>query len=232
MKFTPPGGVVKLRTFDAGGDFVLEVTDTGIGIEADAMPKIFQAFEQADEQITRNFGGLGLGLSIARSLVELHGGRLEAASEGLGRGSTFRLTLPGATAGPPPQKAAPRPSDAAGRKLRILLVEDHQDTARAMTWLLKRHGHQVRVAGSVRDAIDEAGRADVDLLISDIGLPDGTGLDVIRQMPRKGIPAIALTGFGMENDVARSLEAGFTEHLTKPVNFQKLEAVITSLSRA
>lgn len=232
VKFTPPGGVVKVRTFNAADDFVLEVTDTGIGIEADAMPKIFQAFEQADEQITRNFGGLGLGLSIARSLVELHGGRLEAASEGLGRGATFRLNLPGATAAKAPAKPPAGPANAAAaRKLRILLVEDHEDTARAMTWLLKRHGHEVRVAGTVQDAVTEAGRAEVDLLISDIGLPDGTGLDVIRRMPRKGIPAIALTGFGMENDVARSLEAGFTEHLTKPVNFQKLEAVIMTLSR-
>jgi PAS domain S-box-containing protein len=232
VKFTPPGGVVKVRTFNDGGDFVLEVTDTGIGIEPDAMPKIFQAFEQADEQITRSFGGLGLGLSIARSLVELHGGRLEAASEGLGRGATFRLTLPGATAGKAPAKPPAGAPGGAARKLRILLVEDHEDTARAMTWLLKRHGHEVRVAGSVRDALDEAGRGEIDLLISDIGLPDGTGLDVIRRMPRKGIPAIALTGFGMENDVARSLDAGFTEHLTKPVNFQKLEAVIMTIARA
>ena len=234
IKFTPPGGVVRLRTFNDGdGNFVLEVADTGIGIEADALPKIFQAFEQADEQITRNFGGLGLGLSIARSLAELHGGRLEADSQGLGTGATFRLTLPGATAAPQsPAKPPATASNARPRKLRILLVEDHEDTARAMTWLLRRHGHDVRVAGSVRHALDEAARGEIDLLISDIGLPDGTGLDVIRQLPRPGIPAIALTGFGMENDVAASLKAGFTEHLTKPVNFQKLEAVILTLSHA
>jgi PAS domain S-box-containing protein len=232
LKFTPPGGVVRVRTFNAGDDFVLEVADTGIGFEADALPKIFQAFEQADEQITQNFGGLGLGLAIARSLAELHGGRLEAASEGLGRGATFRLTLPGAGVSATPPKTPAQTAEARAKKLRILLVEDHEDTARAMTWLLKRHGHDVRVAGSVRHALTEAGRGEIDLLISDIGLPDGTGLDVIRQLPRRGIPAIALTGFGMENDVAASLEAGFTEHLTKPVNFQKLEAVIHTLAGA
>jgi PAS domain S-box-containing protein len=232
MKFTPPGGIVRVRTFNAGSDFVLEVADTGIGFEAEALPKIFQAFEQADAQITQNFGGLGLGLAIARSLAELHGGRLEAASEGLGRGATFRLTLPAATVAVTPPKTPAQAAEARARKLRILLVEDHEDTARAMTWLLKRHGHDVRVAGTVRHALTEADRGEIDLLISDIGLPDGTGLDVIRQLPHRGIPAIALTGFGMENDVAASLEAGFTEHLTKPVNFQKLEAVIHTLSGA
>jgi PAS domain S-box-containing protein len=232
LKFTPPGGVVRVRTFNAGSDLVVEVADTGIGFEADALPKIFQAFEQADEQITQNFGGLGLGLAIARSLAELHGGRLEAASEGLGRGATFRLTLPGAGVSATPPKTPAQAAESRAKRLRILLVEDHEDTARAMTWLLKRHGHDVRVAGSVRHALTEAGRGEIDLLISDIGLPDGTGLDVIRQLPRRGIPAIALTGFGMENDVAASLEAGFTEHLTKPVNFQKLEAVIHTLSGA
>jgi len=232
VKFTPPGGIVRLRTFNAGADFVLEVADTGIGFEADALPKIFQAFEQAGEQITQNFGGLGLGLAIARSLAELHGGRLEAASEGLGRGATFRLTLPAASIPATAPKTPAQAAEARAKKLRILLVEDHEDTARAMTWLLKRHGHEVRVAGSVRHALTEADRGEIDLLISDIGLPDGTGLDVIRQLPKRGIPAIALTGFGMENDVAASLEAGFTEHLTKPVNFQKLEAVIHTISRA
>ena len=118
------------------------------------------------------------------------------------------------------------------RSLKILVVEDHGDTSRLMARLLQGHGHEVRLAEGVTSALAVAEQEPIDLLISDIGLPDGTGLDVIRQMPRPGIPAIALTGFGMENDVAASLAAGFTEHLTKPVNFQKLEAVIHTLSHA
>jgi signal transduction histidine kinase len=281
VKFTPGDargaggdGRVDVRTRDGtgaegtAGCFVLEVQDRGIGIPADALPRIFQAFEQGGEDVSRIFGGLGLGLAIARSLAELHGGRLEAFSDGPGRGATFRLTLPGATEpatvpatfsgraaaaaaarsggstavaaavapASPSAGAADAPAAAGAdgpppRRLRILLVEDHEDTARAMSWLLKRGGHDVKVAHNVADAVAMGAAAHFDLLISDIGLPDGTGLDVIRQMPRRDIPAIALTGFGMEHDVARSLEAGFTEHLTKPVNFQKLEAVISTLSK-
>jgi CheY-like chemotaxis protein len=115
-------------------------------------------------------------------------------------------------------------------KLRILLVEDHEDTAKAMTWLLRRNGHEVTVAHTVRRAVSEAQKGSFDLLISDIGLPDGSGLDVIDRMPRPLIPAIALTGFGMEQDVARSRAAGFQEHLTKPVDYQKLHAVLTSIA--
>jgi CheY-like chemotaxis protein len=271
-----PNAIVEVRTRDgveADGTlrcFVLEVQDHGIGIPADVLPRIFQAFEQGGDDVSRTFGGLGLGLAIARSLAELHGGRLEAFSDGPGRGATFRLTLPGATeratvpakfagggaaapgerlatTGTPGQvgttaatavpngAATPATAGTDGpppRRLHILLVEDHEDTARAMAWLLKRGGHDVRVAHNVADAVALAAPpAHFDLLISDIGLPDGTGLDVIRQMPRRDIPAIALTGFGMEHDVARSLEAGFSEHLTKPVNFQKLEAVISTLSK-
>jgi DNA-binding response OmpR family regulator len=123
----------------------------------------------------------------------------------------------------------PRGADEGIPKLRILLVEDHEDTAKAMTWLLRRNGHEVTVAHTVRRAVSEAQRGAFDLLISDIGLPDGSGLDLIGQMPAPRIPAIALTGFGMEQDVARSRAAGFQEHLTKPVDYQKLHAVLTSI---
>ena len=237
VKFTPEGGTIVIRSYNQDEHLVLEVADPGVGISAEAMPRIFQPFEQLRDQIGTRVGGLGLGLSIARTLTDLHGGRLEAMSEGTGRGAVFRLTLPMISQDGEDQDArverrstpSPAPS-MRQRRLRILLVEDHEDTVRAMSWLLRRIGHDVSVARTVRDAVAEARRTPFDLLISDIGLPDGTGWDVIGQMPRRDMPAIALTGFGMEQDVARSLAAGFTEHLTKPVNFQKLEAVIHTLA--
>ena len=238
VKFTPAGGTIVIRSYNQGDQLVLEVADPGVGISPEAMARIFLPFEQSPDHVGARTGGLGLGLSIARTLTDLHGGRLEAVSEGVGHGAVFRLTLPlaqdGRERGDHEQQPGPDgsivASSARQRRLRILLVEDHEDTVRAMSWLLRRIGHDVSVARTVRDAVAEARRDAFDLLISDIGLPDGTGWDVIAQRPRSDIPAIALTGFGMEQDVARSLAAGFTEHLTKPVNFQKLEAVIHTLA--
>jgi signal transduction histidine kinase/ActR/RegA family two-component response regulator len=238
VKFTPDGGTIVIRSYNRANELVLEVADPGVGISAEAMSRIFLPFEQSPEHVGARVGGLGLGLSIARTLTDLHGGRLEALSDGVGRGAVFRLTLPivspqardGDTREQRRNDSPPAAPAGRQRRLRILLVEDHEDTVRAMSWLLRRIGHEVSVARTVRDAIAEANRTPFDLLISDIGLPDGTGWDVIRQMPRRDMPAIALTGFGMEQDVARSLAAGFTEHLTKPVNFQKLEAVIHTLA--
>jgi CheY-like chemotaxis protein len=237
VKFTPAGGTIAIRSYNRDDELVLEVADPGVGISPEAMARIFLPFEQSPEHVGARIGGLGLGLSIARTLTDLHGGRLEAISDGVGRGAVFRLTLPivsrEAQDGDAREQRRSLPSTLPSgrqRRLRILLVEDHEDTVRAMSWLLRRIGHDVSVARTVRDAVAEARQTPFDLLISDIGLPDGTGWDVIGQMPRRDMPAIALTGFGMEQDVARSLAAGFTEHLTKPVNFQKLEAVIHTLA--
>jgi signal transduction histidine kinase/CHASE1-domain containing sensor protein/ActR/RegA family two-component response regulator len=238
VKFTPPGGRISIRTsnlpFDAGA-LRVEVADTGLGIEADILPKLFDAFEQGSMARAQASGGLGLGLAISRGLVEAHGGRITAASSGTGQGATFTIEL--ATVPPPPP---PSPAPAAGRPsaataFRILLVEDHADTARVMGRLLTRAGHAVSVAHCVADALREMDRGPFDLLVSDLGLPDGSGTDVVRSFrDRPGnangnghpLGAIALTGFGTEDDVNRTRAAGFDEHLTKPVAFDLLEKAI------
>jgi PAS domain S-box-containing protein len=240
IKFTPPGGEVAVRSWiephgGGGEDVVVEVADTGIGIDPEVLPRIFDAFEQADRQITRRFGGLGLGLAVSRAIVELHGGRLVAASDGVGRGAVFQVRLPlGPVQGDLDDSGVsftrPQPSGPATSKerlLRILLVEDHPDTAEAMADLLRLMGHQVTVAGTVASALETAGSVGFDLVVSDIGLPDGSGQDLMRQLvSRHGLRGIALSGYGMEEDVLKSREAGFSAHLIKPVTPQILRDAI------
>jgi DNA-binding response OmpR family regulator len=245
VKFTPPSGTVSVRTFNAAGPtagsdcFVVEVADTGMGIETEALPRIFDAFEQGGRQVTRQFGGLGLGLAISKAITELHEGTLTAASGGKNAGATFTLSLPITKVAQPMDLVLPTCApenlprvSARNRPLNILLVEDHPDTASTMKRLLTRRGHSVRDAGSVAAATiiarDEPG---LDLLISDLGLPDGSGYDVLREVSKvQPVRSIALSGFGMEEDVAKSRNAGFDLHLTKPVDFAALEAAIQQVS--
>jgi signal transduction histidine kinase/ActR/RegA family two-component response regulator len=234
LKFTPDGGRIDVATADAaGGCVTVAFTDTGIGMSEATLAKLFRPFEQGNDDMLRRYGGLGLGLAISKAMVDAHGGKLAATSGGLSRGATFAVTL-ATVAAPefeaPVRKAPPGPASAA-RRLRILLVEDHEDTAKAMRRLLTARGHEVTECRSVASAVDAADGRAFDLLLSDIGLPDGTGIDVIRQVhARHRLPAIALTGFGMEEDVARCLAAGFDAHLTKPVNVQRLEVVIREVT--
>ena len=239
VKFTPPGGLITLgtRTPERGG---LEawIRDTGIGIEPGRLERVFETFEQGGAEVTRRFGGLGLGLSIARSLVDMHGGRIRAESAGLNLGSRFVVEF-----GPeamevelPPRRPAPRqvgdrPPEA--RRARILLVEDHEDTARMMARLLRNGGHQVWTAGSVAAARLIVERQEFDLMISDIGLPDGSGLDLMEELVRRhGMRGIALSGYGMEQDIFRSHAAGFMEHLTKPVKLDELRRAVSRMLSA
>jgi two-component system CheB/CheR fusion protein len=216
---------------------VVEVKDTGEGISPDLMPRIFNAFEQGGRDTTRQFGGLGLGLAISRGLVELHGGSIAAHSDGKGKGTTFWVTLPleestGADAAS--QVGGPRSllPAAATDSLRILLVEDHEDTSRVMRRILMADGHTVWTANCVAAALETASRESVDLLVSDLGLPDGSGVDVIRTLRQRGstAPAIALSGYGQEEDIRRSCAAGFNVHLTKPVDIQRLKQAIRQLA--
>jgi PAS domain S-box-containing protein len=240
VKFSPEGGAIAIRTRNAGDDgtgerLLVEVSDTGIGIEPAALPRIFNPFEQGEDAVTRRFGGLGLGLAIGRSVIEAHGGRLTASSAGRGHGSTFVVELAAERGAP---AAAPSVPSAAGagplrRGLKILLVEDDPPSQRVMSRLLQQRQHEVTTAGTLATALELGQRQDFDLIISDIGLPDGTGLDLMRQLlSRRPVRGIALSGFGMDEDVRRSREAGFLAHLTKPVNFQALEATIQQVAAA
>jgi PAS domain S-box-containing protein len=227
VKFTPAGGRIAVTTADGpGGRLTVRVIDTGVGIAPEALPKVFDAFEQGH----REFGGLGLGLAIAKRLVAAHGGTLTASSEGPGRGAVFTVELEGAA---PPPGAAPappagRPAEAGRRALRILLVDDHRDTLRALAKLLRTMGHEVRTADGLAAALAEAESGGLDLLISDLGLPDGDGCELMTRL--KPLPGIALTGFGMDGDVRRTREAGFGLHLTKPIDALQLEAAIRQLT--
>jgi CheY-like chemotaxis protein len=247
VKFTPSGGTifVSTRNEKAGGGgqvtedngesevtpdsrLVVEVRDTGIGMEPHVLPRIFDAFEQGERSITRKFGGLGLGLAISKALIDMQGGRLTADSPGRGHGASFHVSLdvtqPALKRTGP---GAPSAGPAERRDLRILLVDDHVDTALAMRKLLERLGYRTSIANTLADAVVSYRDQPVDLVISDIGLPDGSGLELIRQLKAmRPVTGIALSGFGMEEDVRKSKEAGFYEHLTKPVNFQRLHALI------
>jgi PAS domain S-box-containing protein len=262
VKFTPAGGTITVRSSreesPAGPQLLVEVADTGIGIEPDVLADIFDAFQQGEQTITRRFGGLGLGLAISKAIVELHGGSLTAASDGLGRGAVFSVRLPvgelrqaepaesrpaaavvsipvappegGASEGNAANIANAANAANAGA-LRILLVEDHADTAEAMADLLRDLGHRVTVACCVTEALAAAERhaldGGLDLVVSDLGLPDGTGLDLMAKLRgRYGVRGIALSGYGMEEDVRKSLAAGFERHLTKPINLQALQTAI------
>ncbi len=230
VKFTPENGSITIRTNDRPDAIEIEVIDTGIGIEPEVIPRLFDAFEQGDRGITRAYGGLGLGLSIVKSLVDLHQGKVTVNSAGSGRGSTLTLQLPtvSATAAPPP--ASPMTSRTGGRH-RILLVEDHRDTRQVLVRLLSGLGCIVTSVASVKEAIEAAESQRFDLLVSDIGLPDGTGMEVMRHVAAQhGVKGIALSGYGQDEDLRRSREAGFVTHLTKPVNLHALQECILKLT--
>lgn len=241
VKFTPEGGRIAIATKvnSAGNKVEISFSDTGIGMTTDELKRVFGAFTQGDhanEGGSHRFGGVGLGLTISRKLVELHNGYIEAQSQGRGKGATFKIELPIA-----PQITTPEPSpqqtglkeapgdDKAAECRRILLVEDHEPTRTALTVLLLRRGYEVVAAGSLQEAMDLSHQHKFDLLISDIGLPDGTGYELMAKLGRQGLKGIALTGYGMEEDTARSQNAGFLMHLMKPVKVQSLDQALTIL---
>jgi PAS domain S-box-containing protein len=233
IKFTPADGSITVRTSNENGTVKIEVIDTGIGIEPEVLPRMFNAFEQGQQTVRRQFGGVGLGLSIVKSLIGMHKGSVSASSEGTGRGATFTLRLDTVTS--PPLTGGGALSAGPAREklpLRILLVEDHDDTRNVMTRLLRSFGCNVTAAGSVSEAMAIADRQEFDLLVSDIGLPDGSGMDVMRRLSAmQQVKGIAITGFGQDDDLRRSMEAGFATHLTKPVNFQTLHDAIQKVTR-
>jgi two-component system CheB/CheR fusion protein len=195
-----------------------------MGIDAEILPKIFNAFEQGER--TR-LGGLGLGLAISKALVETHKGKLTGESAGKNQGATFTASFPLAKNHAGANAANPPSSPVARKSMRVLLVEDHEDTNRSLTSLLRRRGYDVRAARSVQSALELAAKERFDVLVSDIGLPDGSGIDVMQALNSEHpVFGIALTGFGMEEDVRRSHAVGFHHHLIKPVDLNRLDALL------
>jgi signal transduction histidine kinase/ActR/RegA family two-component response regulator len=238
VKFTPVNGRITIKTENSpAGEIEIRISDTGIGIEKEKIDKIFNAFEQGQTSITRRFGGLGLGLAISKAMVEAHRGKISVASAGKDKGATFTVTL----------KTVPAPAEigaggdgetpgelekksAIARERRILVVDDHADTCTGLKMMLERRGYKITIAHSADQALEKALYEDFDLLISDIGLPDRSGYELMRELhDRKGLRGIALSGFGMENDVTNAHAAGFSDHLTKPINFERLEEAIRNL---
>ncbi|XHR28633.1 MAG: PocR ligand-binding domain-containing protein [Chthoniobacteraceae bacterium] len=223
LKFTPEGGRIEVRTFNDGERIKVEVADNGIGIEPRDIPRIFEAFEQLGQK--RGSGGLGLGLSIAKAIVELHHGTLSCLSQGHNRGCTFTVDLAWVPAPESISEAVSRPavSSTEAKGVRVLLVEDHRDTLLVLSRMLRKWGYTVTPADTLAAALEHARNTSFDILVSDLGLPDGSGLELMRQLR---IPGIALSGYGTENDIQASREAGFDEHLVKPVGLEALHKAL------
>jgi len=235
VKFTQPQGRIVVRSSNVDQLLRIEFIDNGMGIDPNSLPKIFNAFEQADEAIKRRFGGLGLGLAISKGLVEAQGGRLSAHSDGLGKGSTFTLemVLAEAQAQQKPTMSGLKPQ-AEPVPLQILLVEDHEDTARIMSKLLRSFNHRVTLATTFATALEAVEADSFDLLISDLGLPDGDGLDLVTKAKRlqPKLKAIALTARESVADYRLGQKAGFDHYLTKPFDFHELRSLLAVLRKS
>ncbi|WP_326543098.1 hybrid sensor histidine kinase/response regulator [Pseudorhodoferax sp.] len=228
IKFSEPGGVVRLHTALEAGEFVFSCCDHGIGIAADALERIFTAFEQADSATARERGGLGLGLAIARHLALAHGGVLLADSPGLGQGARFTLRLPLQQAAVPPPPPAGAADPAPARSARVLMVEDHPGAALALRMCLEDYGYAVEHAASVAEALRLAQELPFDIVLTDLGLPDGSGVDIGRALSSR-LPVLALSGYGAESDLRSTAQAGFAGHLVKPVDPPQVHALLQKL---
>nr|WP_162145288.1 PAS domain S-box protein [Chthoniobacter flavus] len=229
IKFTPEGGRIKVRSANPSPTCLrVDVSDSGLGIAPEQQQRIFGAFEQGEVDTTRKFGGLGLGLAITRHLVEQQNGSISVTSEGKGKGACFTVTLAllekRAEAHPVPS-SSPTPS---GKTHRILLVDDNADTLRILSALLSKRGHEVKTALTAGAALEWLAREQFDVLVSDIGLPDRNGWELMREARarRSQIRGIALTGYALEADIRRCTEAGFEFHLAKPVDIDALQAML------
>jgi PAS domain S-box-containing protein len=247
VKFSAIGAGIVIETRVLPSQVLaIRITDTGIGMTPEELLRLFEAFSQGDHAHgggSHRFGGLGLGLSISRMLAELHAGTIRAESAGLDQGATFIIELPLSTearlsAHPMLVRPTASSADSGERNSksvcqRILLVEDHEPTRVALTHLLTRRNFEVVPVGTIAEATAAAGAAQFDLMISDLGLPDGSGLDLMAELrARCGLAGIALTGYGRDDDVARSREVGFVTHLTKPISIQALESAIASIANS
>jgi len=226
IKFSKEGGRIEVRTRLEGTSFVLDCIDEGIGIDPEALPRIFSAFEQADRQVSQGFGGLGLGLAIARGLVTEHKGELTAHSEGRGRGATFRLKLRSYVPEEVPADGTLPPLETEqGGGWRLLLVEDNADAAETIVMCLESYGYHVTHAATCAEAVRTARQQPFDIVLTDLGLPDGSGIDVGRALS-KSLPVVALSGYGATPDLQRSKMAGFAGHLVKPAEPQAIHSAL------
>ncbi len=234
VKYTGEGGHIWVTVQQVGEECVLRVRDTGVGIAPEFLPRIFDLFTQAERSLDRSQGGLGIGLALVKRLVELHQGRVEAVSV-LGQGSEFVVHLPGVlTAEPQPPPPPTETANSIGRRLRVLVVDDHKDTAQTLTMLLKESGHDVRMGHDGPTALEAADAFRPNVVLLDIGLPGLNGYEVAKRLRQQSILPnvilVALTGYGQDTDRERSQEAGFDHHLVKPVDFDKVQQILATVS--
>jgi CheY-like chemotaxis protein len=236
-KYTPEGGTLQLRLEADGPDYVLTVRDDGIGMEPALVERVFDLFTQAERTPDRSQGGLGLGLALVRSLVELHGGAVQASSPGQGKGSAFMVRLPRYTqdvalAAQPPGERLP---DSAA-PLRILLVDDNVDAVHTLQLFLRSAGHEVEIAYSAGDALALSRTFMPEVCLLDIGLPDFDGNELARRLRQlaqtSGATLIAMTGYGRQQDRDASMAAGFDHYLVKPVNTTQLSDILAAAAEA
>jgi PAS domain S-box-containing protein len=233
-KYTPNGGEISLDVTVRDGKAVVTVSDSGEGMTPDLMPFVFDLFTQGTRALDRSQGGLGIGLALVKSLVEMHGGTVEASSDGVGRGSTFTVILPLADADQSPETVIPSNTSVASA-LRLVVVDDNIDAAQSLAMLFEAGGHAVTVFDTARAALDMAVKLKPDVFILDIGLPDMTGYDLarrLRMLPElDGVTLIALTGYGQASDREESKAAGFDHHLVKPADPRRLEALLADVKK-
>jgi CheY-like chemotaxis protein len=228
VKFSEPGGSVSVA-FEVDGERVLaRVLDDGVGIRSEHLAYIFEPFHQEVQELARTTGGLGLGLALVRSLVEMHGGSVEAHSKGLGTGAEFHVAFPRTD---PKGEGSEATSATEIPPLRILLIEDSRDLVETLRLLLEADGHEARTARSGSEALEILGSYDPDVILCDLGLPGMSGYEVARSVRGTGssIPLVALTGYGQPEDRARTSDAGFDHHLVKPVDIARLRTVFEIL---
>ena len=236
-KFAPEGGAIHIRTSNSDNQTLcVEIRDNGIGIAAEHLASLFTPFEQGAATGDHRFGGLGLGLAISKAIIELHGGCISAASGGIGQGATFTIRLPvslSVTAAQMPSNIPPKDVTA---RLRILLVEDDENTRTVLARLLRREGHEVEAVGTcteanaVAHAVKKRGARPFQAIISDLGLPDGSGLNLIREIKAQfpEVKAVAVSGYGTDDDIRKTAEAGFNHHLIKPIELQDLRRALAA----
>jgi CheY-like chemotaxis protein len=236
-KYTERGGSIWLSAEQRGGDVVVSVRDTGIGIPLDALDTIFDMFSQVDRSIERSTGGLGIGLALVKGLVEMHGGRVTAASAGQGKGSTFTVTLPLFEVQADASPTAPIADGPGGQgpRRRILVVDDNRDAADSLAVMLRLMENDVRTVYDGFAAVETAERFRPEIILMDVGMTRLSGLDATRQIRAQpwghAMVIIALTGWGQENDRERSRAAGCDGHLVKPVSFADLKTLLTDKPR-
>jgi signal transduction histidine kinase/ActR/RegA family two-component response regulator len=225
-KYTNEGGRIRLDVESSEQWITVRVRDNGIGISANLLPHVFDLFAQASQSLDRTQGGLGIGLTLVKRLIEMHGGRVEARSEGLGRGSEFIVQLPRVTVATQPKTLRPSTSTVKESPLRVLVVDDNRDAAETLAFLLQLEGHDVAVAFDGQAALSESDKSHPQVVLLDIGMPGMDGYQVVREMrqrePTKSAVILALTGYGQPEDRARAKAAGFNDHLTKPVEPSRL----------